>query len=235
MHFRCLIVQILTMSCLIAFVSAIRIECEYIEENFVITQCNTEALTVTQPNEAVTSISGTLSRVINYENIKVFQISDSPNLDFIPRGVEKFFPKLEQLIVTRTGLKHLRNDDLKHFLHLKVLDLSENQLEKLDANSLKYNQAIEKIDLSSNNIREVPKHFLKVTKHLKSVDMTNNICFNNTAGNLRELKIMESKLSQCSSTDFGVLEIFAYLAIICLFAFLLIVVLVACINRLIGK
>lgn len=152
-------------------------------------------LEVTDPNENVTSISGTLSSVINYDNITTFKVDSSPQLEYLPSGIEKFFPNLQEIVINETGLKVLSQNNLKRFPKLKTLVVRENQLEQLDTNVFEFNDGIEEIDLSGNKLNNLPANSFRVLKNLKKLDLTNNVCVNDTAQNPRELRKLKTKLS----------------------------------------
>lgn len=177
-------------------VSSIKISCDYAAVNYIISECTVRRLEVKEPNETVTSISGTLSSVIDYENITTFKVESSPRLEYLPAGIEKFFPNLRKIEVSETGLKVLTQDNLKSFPKLKSLVVRENQLEYLDTNVFEFNDVIEEIDLSGNKLNHLPANSLRVLKNLRKLDLANNVCINETAHNVKELRNLKTKLSE---------------------------------------
>lgn len=162
----------------------------------MISACNTRELEVTSQNETVTSVSGKLMDVLIYDNIKSLRIESSPMLQFFPKKIEKFFPNIEKLTITQTGLKIFTTDDIKPFTKLKNLDLSENQLEELNAELFAFNEDIEEIDLTGNKLKHLGENFLKFAGKLKTIDMSENVCINASAKNPVELKRLKIKLNE---------------------------------------
>ena len=179
-----------------SFSDAIRIECDYVLYNSLISECNTRDLTVKFYNETVTSVSGKLMDILVYEEIKSFKIEASPMLQFFPKGIEKFFPNVEKISVTQTGLKTITYNDLKNFPKLKTLILRQNQLKELEASLFELNREIEDVDLSNNKLEHLGVNFLKFAEHLNSIDVTNNICVNGSAKTPVEFKRLKMRFSE---------------------------------------
>lgn len=216
-----------------------RLECNYTEEESEIVGCVATSVEVKFSNETVTSISGTLSRVINYANIKTFKVEASPKLEFLPSGIEKFFPNLERLVVTQTALKTLTRNDLENFPQLRVLDMSDNQIELLEAEVFEKNKKIESIDLSNNRLRSgsVEGNVFKFTRNLRALDVSNNVCVNGTAENAAEVGRLKVRIIDLCSTSLlnGGAEVLGYLTLICALALLFLALLITCIKFTINK
>lgn len=181
---------------------ALKIECNYVVKENVITECLVFGLEVKYSNETVTSISGDLPGELKYDEIKAFRVTASPTLRFLPSGINTFFPNLEEFEVSQSGLKNLSQKDLKNFSKLKILILNNNQLENLESDVFKLNDKIEEIDLSGNKLIDVRVVSLKVLKNLKKLDLSNNLCVNETSTNQQELKELKIKLrDKCSPSS----------------------------------
>lgn len=168
----------------------------------MISACITRDLEVKFQNETVSSVSGKLMDVLIYDSIRSLKIESSPLLEFFPKKNEKFFPNIEKLAITQTGLRIITGDDLKPFEKLKTLDLSENQLEELDAELFAFNEKIEEVDLSGNKLKHLGVHFLKFAGNLKTIDMSENICVSGSAKNFVELKILKIKMKEnCPASE----------------------------------
>lgn len=196
--FRFFIIGLILLNFEVLRVTSIKINCDYAAINFIISECTVRNLEVKNPYETVRSISGTLSSVINYDNITTFKVVESPQLEYLPSGIEKFFPNVEEIEIFETGLKELSQKDLKSFPKLKTLIVRENQLESLDKNVFQFNDIVEEIDLSGNKLSHLPANSLRILKNLKKLDLSGNVCINATATTPRELRKLKSKLSdQC--------------------------------------
>lgn len=215
----------------------LRINCDYVAKQSVISECVAYDLEVKHSNETVTSISGNLPGVIDYETIKTFRVKFSPLLEFIPSGIEKFFPNIEEIIISQSGLTNLTQDNLKNFSNLRSLILNNNKLEHLDSDVFEFNDKIEEIDLGENRIKVLRVESLKVLKNLKKIDLSNNQCINQTAENQLELKRLKIKLSEnCSpSSPTSYFDFFVNIVFFVLLAVLFVFLLIFVINCVVDK
>lgn len=223
---------------LISFISALRVNCEYVAVKNLISTCKTSDLEVNNPNETVTSMSGTLPGVLDYANITSFEIESSPALEFLPRDIQKFFPNLEKIIIFETGLKSITSDNLRNFTKLKSLVLRNNKLSEIDSEIFKFNRKIEEIDLSGNELKHLGQNFLKPLESLKKFDISNNICANETANNpaeIRKLKVRLNENCRHPQNDASAFKSSASFVALCLMAILLCVLLIKCLRCIVNK
>ena len=231
--FSFFIIKLFLFNLAVLLVSSVKLNCDYAAVNYIIRECTVRNLKVKHPNVTVTSISGTLSSVIDYNNITTFKVDSSPHLEFFPIGIEKFFPNIEEIEITDTGLKVLTQNDLKRFPKLKTLVAKENQLEHLDTNLFEFNDIIEEIDLSGNKLKHLPANSLRYLKNLKKLDLTDNICVNATAEGPRELRKLKSKLSDncLRSHPVSAWSFMFNLLLVLLVSVLFVLLLIFCIKR----
>lgn len=215
---------------------SVRIDCEYFADTFAISECATSNMKVLNRNETVSSISGTLLGVVDYAKIKSMRIEQSPHLEYFPTGLEKFFPNLEKLVITETGLKILEKEDLEVFPALKTLLINNNQLQRLNSNIFESNSDLENINLSDNKLDHVGADALKSLTKLKHVEMFNNVCINQTAQDDLEMKRLRISLREsCSSSkSIGNVVFFGFIGIFFL-AILFMLVLVNVIKFIVKK
>lgn len=235
---RFIIVRLFLLTLSSLTTSAIRINCNYLtKQNSVVSECVIFDLEVKFPNETVSSISGNLPGVLNYEKVKTFRVKDSPRFEFIPTGIEKFFPNVERIEISRSGLKNLTQNNLKNFSNLKFLNLTSNQLDHLDSDVFEFNDKIEEIDLSENNLKSIRVASLKVLTNLKKLDLSNNLCINETAENEVELKRLKIKLIESCSQSSSTMsfDFFFYVVFFCLLAVLFAFLLIFLIKCVTGK
>lgn len=183
----------------------------------------------------MTSVSGTLPAILNYKAIKILVINSSPNLSFLPNGLERFFADIETFEVSETGLTALTAADLEKFPDLTKLVFKENQIKVLDMKTFEFNQKIEEIDLSGNKLSQFSGDFLKFLPNLKKIDLSNNVCINETAENPLEILELRFKLSEnCGGEISLVKSSFSFFGV-CLVAAMFLVALVAFIKFVIKK
>lgn len=222
---------------LIAISVAIRIDCDYFSSIDRISECRARHLEVTSQNETVTSVSGTLSDIIDYDHIRTFRVVSSPNLEYLPKGLEKFFPKLENLIVHHTALKLVTADDLKGFPKLKTLSLRDNQLEQLEPKLFELNENIQEIDLNGNKLKNIDVNMFKHLEHLKKVNLSGNVCINETASDVLELKKLQLRIrDNCAfPSEFNRTNFLTTLVLLSLIAIIFVFVLISCIKYVVER
>lgn len=217
---------------------SLRIDCEYLADDDVISSCKSSNLTVVNSNETVTSVSGTLSANLEYSNITSLEIESSPELEFLPLGIQKFFPNLEKISLIQTGLKIITSDDLKNFPKMKSLILRNNKLSEIDSKLFVFNKNIEEIDFSGNEIKHVGENFLKSLENLTKLDFSNNVCFNGTANNSVEVKRLKAKLNENCQNPLHEISAFktsAGFAVLCLIAIFVSYLLIRCIKFIVDR
>lgn len=102
---------------------------------------------------------------------------------FIPFGIKKHFPKLEQLEIMNTGLCHLERYDMKQFGEdLIYVNLQMNALTALEEDVFQFNTNVKRICLDSNPLTYIsPQLFVNlnndlVMKNLSIVQFKNSTC-----------------------------------------------------------
>jgi Leucine rich repeat len=221
------VLQLVFACTLIWDATPVRIDCSYVEVDDVIAGCFTTNVEVKFENETITSVSGTLSRVIDYANIKIFKVEASPKLEYIPSGVEKFFPKLEQVIIKQTALRALKEENLKNLHHLRILELSENKLDHLEEKVFKNNKNIEMIDLSRNSFKSIDVSGFKFTPRLRKLDFSDNDCIQGKAETPSEVEhLLEQLIDACPlAPSRGGIKALGYLIVICILALIFLLLL----------
>lgn len=210
-------------------IASISIECDYKLVRLVLSECETSGLEVKNANETVTTISGTLGAIVSYKKIKTFKVNSSPLLQYFPGGLEKFFPNVETLVITQTGLKQLTADDIKIFPNLTTLDLSDNQLEEIDAEAFKFNEKLETINLSGNKLKKADIDF-EFLKNLKTINLYNNDCINEAAEDPSGLQKIRTILDENCSKSSSKHGFFLTFLMVLLAAALFVILLVSCMK-----
>jgi hypothetical protein len=108
-------------------------------------ECLVENLVVSNKNVVVEKLNKH-----DYHTIKYFYIHKSPLCLFMPSGIEKFLDQLEVLVVAGSGLKEIRQSDLKPFQFLKDLYMNHNELEFLKSDLFEFNTQIVIINFEAN-------------------------------------------------------------------------------------
>lgn len=116
----------------------------------------------------------------------------------IPKGIEKFFPRLTNLDFFDGNLITVSSNDLKPFPKLTSLSLSRQRIIILDSSLFKYTLNLKFIKISENPIQHVGKDLLKSLKMLTEINFLHNTCFSKVAFNQSEFEELETGLrEQC--------------------------------------
>ncbi|KAG5669993.1 hypothetical protein PVAND_000281 [Polypedilum vanderplanki] len=100
--------------------------------------------------------------------------------EYLPQGLNKFFPNVNNLVVMESELKHLTKHDLKNFPKLKNIFIARNNIESKD-----------------NNIKHIGRDIFKPLKQLESVNLEGNICINENASGHNGIETMMEKATAC--------------------------------------
>lgn len=147
--------------------------------------CETASLEIISPNQVVTSINGKVGSF--YDNQKVEKLHiNSRGLQFMPKGLDKFFPDLEAIWIENSELRTIEQDDLKPFSSLKDLYMVNNKIDKLDSDLFQFNPELRAIQFNANKIKFIGRNILSPLPRLDQADFSNNDCINKFAYEKKE-------------------------------------------------
>lgn len=168
---------------------AIDMRCKFDEEEKPVESgifeklCYARDLDIKSATEEITSINGREAGFFDNDNITILRIAEQ-TLNFIPSGIEKFFPKLEDISIVSSHLKFLNQSDLKPFTHLKEIFVVFNDLESLDGDLFQFNPEVSNIDFSSNKLKFIQADILTPLTKVVHASFADNICVDNFGGEL---------------------------------------------------
>ncbi|XP_055588501.1 chaoptin isoform X2 [Uranotaenia lowii] len=144
----------------------------------------------------------TLKELSAMKNLRSLATSHLTALTLSPEDFANFSPELEELRITRAGLKSLKNRCFTHLRGLKRLDLSENRIDSIEPNafteighslvSLRISHglgqqmlqvpheafrqltAVEALDLSNNKLKSLNENSFHFMRNLVSVELHDN-------------------------------------------------------------
>lgn len=158
--------------------------------------CETASLDIAHPNQVVTSINGQHGSFYHNQKVEKLHIN-SRGLQFMPKGIDKFFPDLEAIWIENSELKTIDQEDLKSFGNLKEVYMVNNKIEKLDSDLFQFNPELRAVQFNANKIKTIGRNILTPLTKLDQADFTNNECINKSAYEKKDfpelLAEMESK------------------------------------------
>lgn len=138
--------------------------------------CTATGLEVNSPITIVDGVEGTHEHDKTNDDVKMLYMFSSPNMMFMPKGIEICFGHLERLGITNTGLVAITQNDLKPFPNLLVLYLSGNKLVSLDSGLFSFNPKVKYIDFDDNKLSSIAADIFDTISDLEAVKLKGNVC-----------------------------------------------------------
>lgn len=168
--------------------SALYFECGYSNFEYNIAnntkasfdECRTfNSITVTQRDQK-------LERVIDFPSYRrpgliedICKIKITQNtVWYLPKELDKFFPKLNYIEIVSSDMKEIKQSDLKVFPELLHLVLSYNDIRVLESGLFKYNPKLFRVIIDMNDIQYIHPDILDNLSNLYVFDLTLNKCIN---------------------------------------------------------
>lgn len=134
-----------------------------------------------------------LQSEVDLAAVQYLQILYQP-IDFIPRGVENFFPNLVGLRISNGKIKQLTKRDLQPFYKLQLLSFDGNKIEVLDSDLFDYTPNLKWIYFDYNNIAHVGQGIFDSLIYLKQVNLELNPCISRDVSGRTEIANLKSEL-----------------------------------------
>lgn len=144
--------------------------------------CTVKAITepITQPYTEIKSIVGTRlpgkesDKLLDDNEVDAFE-ADNMVINFVPRGIQSFFPGLKRLELTGCGLKEIYRKDLSGLINLTLVDFSSNELKVLPNDLFVDTPELEAMSFEENLLANVNSKLLEPVKGtLNMVNFQNN-------------------------------------------------------------
>lgn len=114
---------------------------------------------------------------LNGNDYLSFYIYRSPLCYYVPAGIADNFKNIKVLVIAYTGLKVIRQKDLKPLKNLQNLYLDNNQLTFLEKDLFAFNTDIIDINLANNQISFVAPNVFEPLTKLNGFNFSENVCF----------------------------------------------------------
>lgn len=166
--------------------------------------CETASLVITSPNQIITSVNGQVGSFYHSQMVEKLHIN-SRGLQYMPKGLDQFFPDLEAIWIENSELKVIEQEDFKNFRNLKDLYMVNNKIEKLDSDLFQFNPELRAIQFNANKIKVIGRNILSPLTKLDQADFSNNDCINKFAYEKKEfpelIAEMESKCAPPTTAE----------------------------------
>lgn len=158
--------------------------------------CQLLNLDVTSPTAVATVVTGKHHGSRTHANVRSLQVYSSPNMTYIPKGIEQFFKNIFSVSIKETGLAVIRKNDLKPFPRLRYLFLSRNQLKTLNSGLFLHNPKLNMLSLEGNQLNSIAADIFDPIEDLQQADFRDNVCINSQATSREKVKEVELDIAQ---------------------------------------
>ena len=141
---------------------------------------------------AIIEISG--QHIDDQTNVDVMGFwAENNKIQYFPRSLHEIFKNLELILITKSQLKAIHQQDLKHFPKLEFLCLDFNEIEVIENNLFAFNPNLIFISISFNNIHQIEPESFSHLKKLNYLWMISNSCINMySENNLKLIQLLGS-------------------------------------------
>lgn len=164
----------------IPIITAIPFQCIYDKTEWVGLglqyQCKVGNISVESPEVSIDAVNGTHLPGKSNDDVKVIALYLSPNMIFLPKDLEKFFPNIEGIVVAFSGLSEITENDLKPFQYLKVLHLLNNRIKVFDAKNFKFNPDLKHIFIQNDTLQSISANIIDPGTEISEGKSRENIC-----------------------------------------------------------
>lgn len=164
-------------------VTAIELDCTYSQagsSDYVgsVYICLVTNLQVNISTEVIEDVTGTHESELSNDNVQGLYIYTSPNLAFLPKGIESFFTKLETIAIKDSGLVAIRQTDLEPFPNLLKLWVIRSKLTALDSGLFKFNPLLQAVYFNGNQLATISADIFDPISDLEKAYFSGNVCIN---------------------------------------------------------
>ena len=160
------------MLCFVTLLKAIELKCKFSYEKDGY-NCKAMDLKVKNKDVTITSISKNQNDV-NENSVEVFYVLENMEMEYLPKGIQQYFPKLKTYEVVSSSLKNISKEDFIELNTLTALRLSHNKIEIVPEDVFTTLWNLESLDLKNNQIKAISeKTFMNLT-NLKVIKLNYN-------------------------------------------------------------
>lgn len=163
---------IILLLSLVTLLQAIELKCKFSHEKDGY-NCKAMDLKVKDGNVEITSISKTQNDV-NKKPVDVFYVLENTEMEFLPKGIQEYFPKLKIYEVVSSSLQNIRKQDFQGLNALTALRLSHNKIQFVPEDVFTTLWNLESLDLKNNQIKAINEKTFTNLTNLKVIKLNYN-------------------------------------------------------------
>lgn len=137
------------------------------------------------------------------EIIRAFKLEQQDHVEYFPHGLDKIFPDLYEVDFWHSGLKEIRQVDLKPFGKLKSILVHNNMIEYIEKDLFKFNPDLVYVNLDYNKISYIDPNVFDNLNSLKWLFLINLSCIDKRSWNDRQdtLNVITEMKGKCSDAS----------------------------------
>lgn len=161
-----------------------------------------------EDSENITAIYGNHQSGKTNDDVLLLEIYSVPNLKFVPRGIEQFFPNIFAFNFMDCDISELRGDELQPLHNISWIRFENNpNLVRIPGNLLENKSNMTVVCFINNGVKHVDVNFLNSLAslpHLVHTDFRENSCIDQFARNATtELTaLIENLRENCEDIEF---------------------------------
>lgn len=161
--------------------------------------CAVKNLIITSPNQTVTTVNDRGAAFYENHDVRILKIKDQA-VNFMPLGIDQFFPDLVVISITNCSLKAIEQADLKPFRDLQELYLHNNEIETISSDLFEFSRQLRFIHFSWNKIKFIGENVLKPLTKLRRADFYDNVCIATSSLTAPQMaKLLNEIKEKCSN------------------------------------
>lgn len=128
------------------------------------------------------------------------------SLRVFPKNIERYFPNLEGIWISRTSLAEISKEDLRPLSNLKTLYMRDCYLTRLESGLFQFNPKLQFISLSKNNISVIAADTFDGLEDLQEVELYENACIDMRTNGKDGISKMKRQIKENCQATTGCME-----------------------------
>lgn len=162
--------------------------------------CIAQSFETSKTNRTITEIRGTHKNGKTNDNVESLFVVDA-NCPYLPLNVGSYFKNLKTMIVMKSQVKYLTNEDLKSLSNLEVFDISYNPITRLERGFFDGRQTLKKISFYYCDLKLVDATALDALVNLHEAHFQYNRCIDYRGSAKHLVRILKRHLKKCDGNN----------------------------------
>ena len=153
---------------------SMHLNCSYELEPVDGYNCRVKDGVINKINQKVTSVDGKHDPKLDNRDVKTFYVHTEDGFEYLPIGLNSFFPNLSKLNVERTRLKLIHKSDFIGLEGIKKIHFNDNQIQNFPGDTFSTLVQLDYISLKNNSIEILASNTFENLKNLVKIYFQDN-------------------------------------------------------------